>query len=488
MTTITAATQRPVRVGAAPHRCSAAIAPGLDELIDALALLALTMIGIVGFRPAYGGHGYLVAGAAGVVLGLLLSHVGERARVPLVAVVAASILAFLAFGGVVSQTGTISLPTLQAVMNAAVSGWQQLLTTARPVGRTASLLVLPYLLGLFSGVAGHALARRTATVLLPAAAPAVVVALSILFGAPRPVDAVLQGAGFAAVALAWAAVRQERGAGRQITIGRQRPWQRIGAGAVVLAVAGAGAVFIGPHLPGAGAHKRVVLTVAPPFNIDEYPSPRSPPTATTPRSRRRRSASSTRSCWPLGGCRRAPWCASPRWTATTDSPGGSPTRRRRRMARSAASSRLARRCPGAPVGPAKTATITTTAYDRLPWLPDVAGVTGISFSGAGQACGGTAAAALRFNVATGTGIIPCYVPAGLSYTVSYVPAPVACPERARRVTPLAQLGAASPGDAFDPVRTGMHPGPVRGSGRSRTSTTRRRARRWARSSRSPRTC
>ncbi len=249
------------------------IAPGRDELIDAGALAVLTVIGIAGFRPAYGGHGYLAAGAAGVLLGLLLSHAGQRARLPLLAVVAASILAFLAFGGVISQTGTVSLPTLQTITSTAVSGWQQLLTTARPVGRTAGLLVLPYLLGMFSGVAGHALARRTDTVLLPAAPPAIVVALSILFGAPQPADAALQGAGFAAAALAWAGVRQERGISRQATIGRQRPWQRIGAGAAVLAVAGAGATVIGPHLPGADAHQRVVLAAVPPFNIDAYPSP-----------------------------------------------------------------------------------------------------------------------------------------------------------------------------------------------------------------------
>jgi len=195
------------------------VSPGRDELVDALALLALTMIGVVGFRPAYGGHGYLAAGAAGIVIGLLLSYACRRAGLPLLAVVSASVLAFLLLGGVVSQTGTVSLPTLQEITSAAVSGWQQLLTTARPVGKSSGLLVLPYLLGLFSGVAGHALARRTRTAVLPAAAPAVVVALSILFGAPQPVDAALQGAGFAAIALAWAAVRQDRGGGQQVGIG-----------------------------------------------------------------------------------------------------------------------------------------------------------------------------------------------------------------------------------------------------------------------------
>ncbi len=133
--------------------------------------------------------------------------------------------------------------------------------------------MLPYLLGLFSGVAGHALARRTRLAVLPAAAPAAVVALSILFGAAQPTAAVLQGAGFAVGVLAWAAVRQQRGAARAATLGRQRPWQRIGAAVAVLAVAGAGAAVIGPHLPGANAHQRVVLYVEPPFDVSAYPSP-----------------------------------------------------------------------------------------------------------------------------------------------------------------------------------------------------------------------
>ena len=389
------------------------IAPGRDELIDAGALVVLTMIGIAGFRPAYGGHGYLAAGAAGVLLGLLLSHAGQRARLPLLAVVAASILAFLAFGGVISQTGTVSLPTLQTITGTAVSGWQQLLTTARPVGRTAGLLVLPYLLGMFSGVAGHALARRTDTVLLPAAPPAIVVALSILFGAPQPADAALQGAGFAAAALAWGAVRQERGISRQATIGRQRPWQRIGAGAAVLAVAGAGATVIGPHLPGADAHQRVVLAAVPPFNIDAYPSPLgsyrdytlvAPPairlfdkellSTTLPANTRVRIAAMDS----YDGLS---------WGVANASAAGA----------FGGFQRVGTLLPGAPAGAAETATITTTANYKLPWLPDVAGTTSFSFGAADSGV----AAELRYNVATATGIIPNEVPAGLSYTVRYAP-------------------------------------------------------------------
>jgi hypothetical protein len=442
-----------VPAGAAGRRPAvslSAIAPGRDEVIDALALLALTMIGIVGFRPAYGGHGYLAAGAVGVLLGLLLSHAGERARLPLIGVVTASILAFLLFGGVVSQTGTASLATLQSIASASVSGWQQLLTTARPVGRTAGLLALPYLLGLFSGVAGHALARRTATVLLPAAAPALVVGLSILFGAAQPTAAVLQGAGFAVLALAWAAVRQQRGAGQSGTIGRQRPWHRLGAAAAVLGVAGAGATVIGPHLPGAGAHQRVVLYVVPPFDVSAYPSPLAgfrdytqdvPPSVSVyakelfataglpPGSRVRIAAMDTYDGLAWGVANAASSLSS---SSSPSSPSSS----------FGGFQRVGALLPGAIGGPTRTATITIEpGYDQ-PWLPDLADTTGFAFTS--PAVGGGAAAAqsaLRFNVATTTGIIPGGVPAGLSYTVSYAAAP----------PPAAgQLADASPAGAPDP--------------------------------------
>jgi hypothetical protein len=393
------------------QRTAGAVGPGRDEIVDTVALIVLTMIGVVGFRPAYGGHGYLAAGAAGVVLGLLLSYAGQRFRMPLVAVAAASVLAFLLFGGVISQTGTVSLPVLRTVANVAVSGWTQLLTTARPVGRTAGLLVLPYLLGLFSGVAGHALARRTKLAVLPAAPPAVVVALSILFGAAQPTAAVLQGAGFAACVLAWAAARQQRSAVRT-TLGRQRPWQRIGAAVAVLAVAGAGAVVIGPHLPGARAHQRVVLYVEPPFDVSAYPSP-------------------------LAGFRDytkdVPVGLSvygKELLSTTGLPAGSRVRIAAMdaydglswgVANAAAGSsfagyqRVGALLPGAIPGPTRTATITVQpAYDE-PWLPDLADTTGFTFGGP---AGTQTAAALRFNIATTTGIIPDGVPAGLRYTVN----------------------------------------------------------------------
>src|SRR5579871_6820267 len=91
------------------------IAPSGAEAVDAVALLALTMIGIVGFRAAYGGSGYLVAGAAGVLLGILLSHLGQRLRLPLIAVAALAAVIFLLSAGPVSQAGLPVPAVLRAV-------------------------------------------------------------------------------------------------------------------------------------------------------------------------------------------------------------------------------------------------------------------------------------------------------------------------------------------------------------------------------------
>jgi Transglutaminase-like superfamily len=445
----------PVTISAdAPGRTAPGAArsvwPARAELVDALALLVLTMIGIVGFRSAYGGTAYLTAGAAGVVLGLLLSYAGLRARLPLVTVAAVGVLAYLLLGGLVGQTGTVSLPVLQSVASAAVSGWQQLLTAARPAGGTGTLLALPYLLGLFSGIAGHALARRTRTVLLPAAAPAVVVALSILFGTVHPVATTAQGAGFAAVALAWAAVRQERGAGRQVIVGSQRPWRRVGARALVLAIAAAGAVFIGPHLPGAGAHKRVVLSAVPPFDVSQYPSPlasfrdytKDAPLAVSVAAKE---LLATHGLAPKTLVR----------IAVMDSYDGLTWGVANTAAATASAGtyggfqRVGPVLPDAPAGATQTATITVESAYNQPWLPDLAGTSSFRFDSASSsacpaAATASAAADLRYNAATGTAILPDCTLSGLTYTVSYTP--TATPS-------LKALAQDSPGSTPSPATT-----------------------------------
>ena len=437
-----------VQAGSGRRAPALTVRPSRDEAVDALMLLALTAIGLAGFRDAYGGHAYLVAGLAGAVLGVALGHVGHRVRLPLLAVTAVGILAFLLLGGLVSQPGAAagipSLATLHAVANAAISGWQELLTTARPVGSAAHLLVLPYLLGLASGLGGHALARRTARVLLPAAAPATVAALSILFGADHATAAVLQGAGFAGLALAWATLRQQRGSDQRVTIGRQRPWQRMGAGAAVLAVAVAGSTVLGPRLPGADAHQRVVLQTVPPFDVSAYPSP-----LASFRDYTTDASASVK----LYGKQLLSTKGLARGTlvriAAMDSYDGltwGVANAQAGTSSFAGFQRIGAALPGADAGggPTHAATITIESAYNQPWLPDLPGVTGFAFTGA---TGSAVASALRFNVATGTGIVPGVALAGLSYTVRA--ADVATPTMAQleNATPY---GSPSPGIMMPP--------------------------------------
>jgi hypothetical protein len=394
-----------------------ALRPGRDETADAVMLVVLTVIGIVGFRTAYGGHGYLVVGTAGAILGVLLSHIGHRARLPLLSITALGVLLFLLLGGVVGRSGIGSdiptLATMHEVVSAAIGGWKQLLTTARPVGSTAHLLVLPYLLGIASGIAGHALARRTSRLLLPAAAPAGVVALGILFGADHATAAVLQGAAFTGLALAWAGLRQQRDAVQLTTVGRHRPWYRIGTAVAVLVIAVAGATIIAPLLPGADAHPRVVLHVVPPFDVNAYPSP-------------------------LAGFRDYTKDASPsvsvharRLLTTTGLPSGDLVRIATMdtynglvwaVANTAAGTssfagfqRIGATVPGVRARQVIRATITIDTAYQLPWLPDLPGTAAFAFTGPG---GHAVQNALRFNVATTTGIVPGGLPAGTRYVVA----------------------------------------------------------------------
>lgn len=419
--------------GTTSRRLARPLLPARDEGIDALAMIALTVIGLVGFRDAYGGHDYLLVGAAGAILGIALSHIGDRTKLPVLLVAALSSLAFLLLAGLVPQATKGAIPSpqgIRAVLTVSVAGWKQLLTTARPVGSSAHLLVLPYLLGVTSGVTGHCLARRTSRPMLPAAVPALIVALSILFGATHATAAVLQGAAFTAIALGWAALRQQRG-GHQVTVvGRQHPWQRVGAASAVLAVAVAGAMVIGPRLPGAHAHQRVVLRVVPPLRLIAYPSPLASFRDYT------KDAAPSVSLYNRLLLRTSGLPAGTRvriaamdyydglvWAAANSAAGTSTY---------LGFQRIGATIPGASMVADHAVTITIAAAYQLPWLPGLARPSAFSFTGA---AGEATQAALRFNVATSTGFVANGLPPGLRYTVN---AP-------RAVQPtLAQFAGASP--------------------------------------------
>lgn len=252
------------------------VLPDRDELVDGLFVLVLTGLALVGFRAAYGGSTYLLLGLAGTGIGLVLAHLTHRARVPAPLVVVATLLVGVLLSGLALRRTAVagflpSLDSVRALPHVVVHGWKDLLTTVRPVGDAGDLLVLPYLLGLVTGVAGHSFAQRVRPLLAPLVPVVTVLGLSILLGADRPTSVLLQGAVFGGVALAWLAVRQARS--RAVVVRSTRAWARPVAGLALLAVAGAGAFVVGPHLPGTHRHAREVLHVAPPLDPNDLTSP-----------------------------------------------------------------------------------------------------------------------------------------------------------------------------------------------------------------------
>ncbi len=393
------------------------------------------MIGIAGFRPAYGGHGYLAAGAAGVVLGLLLSHVGQRARLPLVVVVAVSALAFLLFGGVVSQTGSVSLPVLRTVANVAVTGWTAA-ADHRPAGRPhrRACSCCPTCSACSAGWPGTRSRAAPGSRCCPpprpppwsrcpscSARPSRPPPCSRAPASPLPCSPGPPSASSAAPP------GRPRSAGSVPGSGSARrspcsPWPARAPSVV------------GPHLPGANAHQRVVLYVEPPFDVSAYPSPlagfrdytKDVPAGLSVYGEELLATSGL----PAGSrVRIAAMDAYDGLSWGVANAGRGLVVRRLPAGRRAAAGGGARQDAGRRRSRSSPAT-------TQPWLPDLADTTGFTFSGTD---GSATAAALRFNVATTTGLIPDGVPAGLRYTVSAAavtaPAPPRSRPRARRARP-----------------------------------------------------
>lgn len=259
------------------HRVSAA--SGHEALQDGVLVGVLSVIGLLGFRTTFGGTAYLLVGVVGLLLGIAISEIVRQLGQSVLAELVVAVAVFLLLGGAVAGNGSgligaVPSPhTMGALFEVGRRGWKELLTTQPPVGNTQGLLTIPYIIGLVGGVSGFSLARRTRLVAVPVVAPAVVLALGILFGTTHPAALFVQGAVFTAIALGWMALRTERN--RTFTDIGQRRHGRPLFGLAVIAAAALLAPVIAPLVPFGTRHQRVVLTryVIPPFDANSLASP-----------------------------------------------------------------------------------------------------------------------------------------------------------------------------------------------------------------------
>lgn len=249
-------------------------------------LVGLSVLAMVGFAPTFTGFQFAVVGILGLLLGAVVAQVAHVRRWPAVAPILLGVALFVLLGGplclrATGATAYLPLPgTLATLVDQLLFGWKELLTTLPPVDGAGVSLVIPWVLGLTTGVGGTLLLgahrwRRLPQqfgVMLPLVAPLGLLAAVILLGVRHPASVILQGVLFGAGALAWLALRSMALTTRTSTaVGRTR---RALGGLALLAVASLLAWPVGGWLAGSDDQRVVLRTyVEPPFEIGEYPSP-----------------------------------------------------------------------------------------------------------------------------------------------------------------------------------------------------------------------
>jgi transglutaminase-like putative cysteine protease len=234
---------------------------------DLAFLVVLGALALSGLASTYSGVMFLAVGVIGIVLGAASVEVSRRYGWPLAAPVLLGVVVFVLLGGPLCLQKPFAPATL---LDQAIGGWKDLLTTLPPVDGTGPLLVLPWLLGLLTGLVGALLLGVRASA-PPVLAPLALLATVILLGVDRVSSLFVQGVLVAVLVLAWLALRAQDGA---IATGRRRAViaRRAGAGVVMLVVAGAVAFPLGRAA--AGDQREVLRShVTPPFDIGRYGSP-----------------------------------------------------------------------------------------------------------------------------------------------------------------------------------------------------------------------
>lgn len=261
-----------------PH----ALVPDRHSWVDIVFTLALAGVALSAFGTSFTGSAHLVVGLLGAVIAVAVTHLTRAAGWPIISAVVICLVLFFVLGGPLtlrSLGDTYALPgtaTLARVADQAIFGWKDLLTTLPPVDGDGPLLVLPWLSGMLAGLVGLALAhlpvrRAWLAAMLPVVAMTVLLSGVILLGVRHPQSLLVQGSVFAALALAWLAVRARRASAT--VQGGSTSYVRA-AGAVAMLGLAAAVAHPASALFADDDDRTVARSwVEPPFDIGRYPSP-----------------------------------------------------------------------------------------------------------------------------------------------------------------------------------------------------------------------
>ena len=253
--------------------------PDRAALVDAAFTVLLVGLALVGFRTDFAGATWVLPAVAGLVLGLLVTHVTTAYRLPLLVPLAGvTVLYFLLGGPLAVRRDLVGgvLPSGQTLLDLAgtsVHGWKRLVTLLPPVDTGSGLLALPLIVGLLGGCVTYAVARRWPSPYAVLPAPLVLLALGIVLGTLEPATLAGQGAVFAVLAIGWMVARAARTRAPLQNGAGQRT--RYGIGAALVGIALLAGYVVGPHLPGGQSTTRLVARshVVPPIDVAAFASP-----------------------------------------------------------------------------------------------------------------------------------------------------------------------------------------------------------------------
>ncbi|GAA1881317.1 transglutaminase-like domain-containing protein [Lapillicoccus jejuensis] len=414
-----------------------ALRPGAARLVDAGFAAALVLVALLGLRTTYDGWLWLVPGVVGLVLGVVVTHAVLAWRLPgIVAALVLTVLYALLGGAVATRDDLLwgFLPTgatVTELARTAVLGWKQLLTSLPPIDSRGPLMALPLVLGLVGGALAYGPAARWR---LPAAAvpvPLALLTVSLLLGTPEPAGVLVMGLGSGLLLVGWVALRGRfaRPSVDHGTVGTDRTaatW-RVATTGVLLLLAGTGGWLLGPGLPGDDGSRTIWRTaLVPPYDVSQLPSPLAgfrKYTQPNPAKLYDRTLF-TVSGLPAGTPVRlatldsydgSVWGAGTAAADAGDGSGEGPGAAGGATGDGATFQRVGSHIAASGDGTART--VTVSIPDRGwsdVWLPTVGTVTGVRFAGDGA---DGLADDLRFNVDTGTGIVPAGLQGGDRYTL-----------------------------------------------------------------------
>jgi len=255
---------------------------------DIAVLLALAVLGIIGFEPSFGGFGFLLAGLGGLALGAATGIFASVFRLNLIVTVLAAIVGYFLLGtalAVPQQAILGVLPSLQSLGSVAVGtvyGWGDIVTLRTPIGAPQYIAVVPYFATWIVALVSTTLATRWLSSRPRTAwrfgiallGPAAIYLAGILIGTEEPYQAGIRGIAFGVLALVWLGWRRPIG-GVIAEAGARRLRQRKLAGTAILVTGAVLVGGVGGFVLAPANDQRFVLReeIEPPFDPLQYPSP-----------------------------------------------------------------------------------------------------------------------------------------------------------------------------------------------------------------------